>query len=83
MKDLYLYGEQFVNFPFDGTESGVSLPIPNTADPEAVDDPPINKRYPVAADADALFSAIAPNNVIKCDGRIDFSILSRLDDTSK
>jgi hypothetical protein len=83
MKDLFLYGDQYTNFAFTGDASDINLPVPNTADPEAPDDPPINKRYPVAADADALFTAIAPANVIKVDGRIDFSILSRLDDTTK
>jgi hypothetical protein len=83
MKDLFLHGDQFANFAFDGAASDVALPVPNTADPEAVDDPPINKRYPVAADADALFVGASPSNIIRVDGRIDFSILSRLDETTK
>jgi hypothetical protein len=84
MKDLYLYGEQFINFAFDGTESGVALPTPNTADAEAPDDPPINKRYASSADADALFSGASPANIITADGRLDLSILSRMGgDTTK
>jgi hypothetical protein len=83
VKDLFLYGDQFSNFAFAGDASDVALPVPNSADPEAVDDPPINIRYPIAADADALFTSVAPNNVIRIDGRIDFSILSRMEDTSK
>jgi hypothetical protein len=82
MKDLFMYGDQFSNFAWDGAASDVALPTPNTLDPEAVDDPPINIRYPLAADADALFVAPAANTV-KIDGRIDFSILSRMEDTSK
>jgi hypothetical protein len=83
MRDLFMYGDQFRNFAADGTESGVTLPTPNTADPEAVDDPPINKRYASAADADLLFTSGATANTIKIDGRIDLTILSRLEDTSK
>ncbi len=83
MKDLFLYGDQFANFAFDGAASDVALPVPNTLDPEAVDDPPINLRYPAAADADALFVGAAPANVIRIDGRIDLSILSRMEDTSR
>jgi hypothetical protein len=83
MRDLFMYGDQFRNFASDGTESGVNLPIPNTADAEAPDDPPINKRYAAAADADALFTNGAVANTIKIDGRIDLTILSRLEDTSK
>jgi hypothetical protein len=82
MRDLFMYGDQFRNFASDGTESGVTLPTPNTADPEAPDDPPINKRYASALDADGLFTA-AVNNTVKIDGRIDLTILSRLEDTSK
>jgi hypothetical protein len=83
LKDYLLYGDQFVNFAMDGTLSDVALPTTNSLDPEAVDDPPINKLYAAPADADALFAAAAPANTIRVDGRIDFSILSRLDDTTK
>jgi hypothetical protein len=82
MRDLFMYGDQFINHAFDATSSAATLPTPNTADPEAVDDPPINKRYASAADADALFTN-AVNNTVRIDGRVDFTILSRLEDTSK
>jgi hypothetical protein len=83
MKDLFMYGDQFANFAFDGAHSDILLPTANTGDPEAPDDPPINKLYASAADADGLFAAASPANIIRIDGRIDLSILSRLEDTSK
>lgn len=69
IKDLLLYGEQFVS---------------NTAAHNAVDLPDINliSKYATGANADAMFK-VGANNKIRSDGVIDCQILSRyFEDTS-
>lgn len=70
LRDLAIHGDQFVNFTPDATMSSVALPATN-----------LQRRFATAADADALFK-VAANNKIRSDGRVDLSILSRLEDTS-
>lgn len=70
LRDLAMHGDQFVNFTPDLTMSTVALPATN-----------LQRRFATAADADALFK-VAANNKVRADGRVDLSILSRLEDTS-
>lgn len=72
VKDLYLYGDQFLNFALTETDSNiVDLP---TAD--------LNKRYVSSADVDAFFAAASPANKIREDGIVTFDIMGTLLDTS-
>ncbi len=70
VRDLFMYGDQFVNFAVNATDAGM-VALPTNA---------LQKRYPVAADADALFKAAAPANLIRQDGVNQLSILGRLQD---
>lgn len=72
MKDLALHGDQFVNFALTETDAGL-LALPTAAH---------NKRYPDSAMVDALFTAAAPLNKIRADGRVDLTILGRLQETT-
>lgn len=71
MKDLALYGDQFVNFALTETDAGF-VALPTAA---------MNKRYPSAAMVDALFTTPALNKV-RQDGRVDLTILGRIEDTT-
>jgi hypothetical protein len=72
LRDLAMYGDQFVNFALTETNAGlVALPTAG-----------LEKKYPSGADIDALFANAAPLNQVRCDGVADFTILSRLEDTS-
>lgn len=72
IRDLAMYGDQFVNFSLAETDAGmVALPT-NT----------LQKKYPSAADADAMFKTPGTLNKIRVDGRVDLNIKSRLEDTS-
>lgn len=70
LRDLFMYGEQFVNFALTATDAGL-VGLPTTA---------MQKRYPLEADVNALFAGTTPPALIKCDGRVDMSIRSRLRD---
>ena len=72
MKDLALYGDQFVNFSLAETDAGL-MALPTAA---------MNKRYPDAAMVDALFKNAAPLNKVRADGRVDLSILGRIEETT-
>jgi len=66
IRDLFQYGDQFVNFSLSDTAANlVALP-----------DAGINKRYATGTMADSLFSAASPQNVIDVDGIVKLSILS-------
>lgn len=68
LRDLYLYGDQFVNFALTDTAAGlVALPTAG-----------LQKRYPSSADVDALFSAASPANQVRQDGVVRLSIATRL-----
>lgn len=70
-KDLFLYGDQFLNFELTATDAGlVALPTSG-----------LNKRYPDAAMADALFVAPTANKV-KQDGVVSLTISGMLQDTT-
>ena len=73
VKDLFIYGEQFVNFALTETDAGlVALPTAT-----------LQKRYASATDADALFANASPKNLIRQDGVVHLSIASSLRDTSQ
>lgn len=72
VKDLLLYGDQFVNFALTATDAGM-VALPTAA---------LQKRYAAAADADALFVSAAPANQIRQDGICSLQILGAQRDTS-
>lgn len=77
LKDLYLHGDQFVNFDPATVANGMTLPDDSTYDADI----PLNLSYPSAADVAALFK-VAANKYIRIDGRVDLSIASRTRETT-
>lgn len=72
LSDLFVYGEQWVNFPTTTpNKSFVSLPNDQG-----------KAKYPSAADIEALFKQ-ASSCKIRQDGIVDLRILSRVEDTTK
>lgn len=75
VRDLFLYGDQFVNFDLDGTAddgSGSWVAMPTAG---------LEKRYPVSADIDHLFAdTSSPTALVKQDGVIRLSILGMQDE---
>lgn len=72
IRDLFLYGDQFVNFDIDaGTADGSYVAMPTTG---------LERRYPVEADINALFVGGTPTALVKQDGVARFSILGHLDE---
>lgn len=73
IRDLFLYGDQFVNFSLSATDAGfVALPSADTT----------NLRYPSDADIKALFVGTTPAALVKQDGIAKFSILGAQTETS-
>lgn len=81
VKDLFLYGDQFVNFSLDATDAGfVALPTAG-----------LNKRYVAEADIEALFVApvdeegepLTPASLVSEDGIVTLMIAGRQADTSR
>lgn len=72
LKDLLLYGDQFVNFALTATDAGL-VALPTTA---------LQKRYAASADADGLFVSASPANQIRQDGVCSMQILGAQRDTS-
>ncbi|MBR1134131.1 hypothetical protein JQ592_38100 [Bradyrhizobium iriomotense] len=72
VKDLLLYGDQFVNFSLAATDAGL-VALPTAA---------LQKRYAASADADALFVSASPANQIRQDGICSLQILGAQRDTS-
>lgn len=72
MKDLFLYGEQFVNFDPVATDAGL-VAVPTAA---------MVKEYAATTDMDALFLSASPLNKIRADGLVTVSIAGRQADTS-
>ncbi len=71
VKDLYLYGDQLINFALTATDAGL------VASPTAA----LAKKYVTATDMDALFKTSTVNQV-KMDGVVSLNILSRVVDTT-
>lgn len=79
IKDLFVYGDQFVNFDMGSLPTGVVSPnfvaLPNAG--------LTNKRYPASTDADALFvNNAAGQSGIRQDGIVQLEIMGRQEDTS-
>lgn len=68
MRDLFLYGEQFVNFALTETNAGI-VALPTAA--------LTNKVYPADADTDALFVSAPGAAGIAQDGIVSLGILGR------
>lgn len=65
VRDLFLYGDQFVNFALTDTEANiVDLPSADLT----------NLRYASSTDVDALFSSASPANQIRQDGVVSMTI---------
>jgi len=72
VRDLLMYGDQFVNFALTETDAGlVALPTST-----------LNVRYPSETDIDALFVGETPTALVKQDGVARFSILGTQHDTT-
>ena len=73
LRDLLLYGEQFVNFDLAATDAGmVALPTAG-----------LQKRYPVSTDADAMFTnTTAGVGNVEQDGVVSLMIASKQRDKS-
>ena len=72
IKDLFLYGEQFINFALTATDAGlVALPTAG-----------LEKKYPASTDLDAMFAGAAPANLIHSDGIVNLDIVGSLVDTT-
>jgi hypothetical protein len=75
LRDLFMHGEQFTNL-IGGDINGVTVPVPATTEEKISD-------YASSADIDGLFSDAGTLGAsVRCDGRIDFSIKTRLEDTT-
>lgn len=72
VKDLFLYGEQFVNFALSATDAGL-VALPTAA---------LKKQYASSTDADGLFSAASPANQLRADGLVSLSIATVTADTT-
>lgn len=64
VRDLFLYGDQFVNFATSATDAGM-VALPTLA---------MQKRYAGPSDVDALFVSASPSNQIRADGVVNFTI---------
>ena len=72
VRDLFLYGDQFVNFDVDASGAGGSHVAMPTAG--------LEKRYPVDADITGLFAGDTPAALVRQDGLARFSILGMQDE---
>lgn len=72
VRDLLLYGDQFVNFALTETNAGL-VALPTAA---------MKKKYPTSADVDALFVTPATANLVRYDGVLNLTIAgSQIDHT--
>ena len=76
VRDLFIYGDQFVNFDVDGgLADGSHVAMPTAG---------LERRYPVKADIDGLFVGGSPTSLVKQDGIARFSILgTQIDETPR
>jgi len=76
VRDLFLYGDQFVNFDIAAAGDGSAVALPAAAG---------RLRYPTEAMVDALFVSFAGNNsTLRQDGVVKLSILgSQVDNTPR
>lgn len=74
LADLYMYGEQFVNFDLTTEDDGSHVALPTAA---------LEKRYPVETDAENLFiDELNASGLVKVrqDGIVDLHIKSHVED---
>lgn len=71
VKDLFLYGDQFLNFAPAGVTNGNFVDLPTAG---------FNTLYPAAADIDALFTGTS--KTVRQDGVVQLAILGALVDTT-
>jgi len=71
VRDLFMYGDQFVNFALTETDAGmVAMPTAG-----------LEKKYPTTAMAEALFSDnTTPKELVRSDGVLNLNISSRVED---
>lgn len=67
VRDLFMYGDQFVNFALTETDNGL-VALPTVA---------LQHRYPASADMDGLFVGASPANKIRQDGVVNLGIRGR------
>lgn len=87
LRDLFLHGEQFVDrTPTEvaaDTESLNFVRLPrNQLTGEINTEVKLNTKYPHEEDANGLFKDGAFNHFLRCEGRVDLTILSRLIETT-
>jgi hypothetical protein len=71
VRDLFMYGDQFINFDVTETNAGL-IALPTAG---------LEKKYPTEAMADALFSdTTTPRELVKSDGVLSLAIASRVRD---
>lgn len=68
LRDLFEYGEQFVNFALTATDAGI-VAVPTAG---------LEKRYATATDADLMFVSASPSNQVREDGIVGLSIATTL-----
>lgn len=74
VKDLFLYGDQFVNFDLTASTADNSVALPTAGG---------NTNYPSLTDIDALFTGSdTATKYVQQDGAVQLSILGALTDTS-
>jgi hypothetical protein len=74
LRDLFLYGDQFLNYAMATAESdGAAVDLPTAA---------LQHQYASGAMADALFVTPLSANKIRSDGLVSLSIASSLRDTT-
>ncbi len=82
LRDLFIYGEQFVNFALTSTtDNMVAMPTVNTTPTPDV----LMKRYPNKVMAQSVFldgAAGGTKQFVEVDGRIDVTIAGALQDTT-
>jgi len=76
IKDLFMYGDQFVNFLMTDTAAGM-MNLPETGSSQG-----INRHFAPDADIKALFVTGASAYFVREDGVCDFNIASTTQDTS-
>ena len=73
VKDLYLYGDQFLNFDLSATDAGL-VALPSST---------LQKKYPTTADMQGLFKAVADTGrLVRQDGVLNLSFESTVIDTT-
>jgi len=78
LRDLFMHGDQFVNVEMTPANLNV-VTLPREAN--VADEIKLITDYASDADIEALFASTELTN-IRVDGRVDFSILSRITDTT-